>query len=93
VIESESTFARTLGLQSDIVLKEMYQVNATASSGAEDSKHKMVLRPEGTAGVLRCLLNDTAVTKDINKEQTKVWYWGPMFRHERPQAGRLRQFY
>ena len=82
IVESEKTYSKTLGLQSDIVLKEMYQVT-TAHPYASDSKG-LVLRPEGTAGILRYLLSDPEVNSKLLKEQTKVWYWGPMFRHERP---------
>ena len=53
----------------------------------------LVLRPEGTAGAIRHLLNNNFLMQHIEKEPVKVWYWGPMFRYERPQAGRLRQFY
>ena len=52
-----------------------------------------MLRPEGTAGVLRAILGDHDLMRNIRKEQVRAWYWGPMFRHERPQTGRLRQFY
>ena len=69
----------------------MYHVT-TAHPDASDSQG-LVLRPEGTAGILRYLLSESDIKSKLLKEQTKVWYWGPMFRHERPQTGRLRQFY
>ena len=50
----------------------------------------MVLRPEGTAGLLRAILGNNNLMRNIRKENVRSWYWGPMFRHERPQAGRLR---
>jgi len=56
-------------------------------------KNELVLRPEGTAGAVRFLLNNPSLMQHIEKEAVKMWYWGPMFRYERPQAGRLRQFY
>ena len=92
IVESESLYRRTLGVTSDIVLKEMYEVVATspASEKASAEKVRHVLRPEGTAGVLRAILGDPELVRNIRKETVKTWYWGPMFRHERPQAGRLR---
>ena len=50
----------------------------------------MVLRPGGTAGLLRAILGNNNLMRNIRKENVRSWYWGPMFRHERPQAGRLR---
>ena len=91
MIEEEALYRKSLGVTSDIVLKEMYYVNATGSEKSE--KSKLVLRPEGTAGVLRSVLNDPTLMKQIQRTPVKTWYWGPMFRHERPQTGRLRQFY
>jgi len=81
MIECESLYRKTLGVTSDIVLKEMYQVVA---SGSSLEKERHVLRPEGTAGVLRSILADHELMKSINKQTVKTWYWGPMFRHERP---------
>ena len=97
VVEPEALFRKTLGVSSDIVLKEMYGVaaesgGAKAESGSKKAE-RLVLRPEGTAGLLRAVLNDAEIMKDIRRKPFKAWYWGPMFRHERPQAGRLRQFY
>lgn len=86
MLERKETFSHTLGLSSDIVQKEMY--NFTDLGGNE-----LVLRPEGTAGAMRFLLADKALVRTIEKEPVRMWYWGPMFRYERPQAGRLRQFY
>jgi histidyl-tRNA synthetase len=83
-VENEEVFAKTLGVTSDIVLKEMYRVQ-----GGVNSKEKLVLRPEGTAGVLNNLLSEVHSSSLTNSPQ-RLWYQGPMFRHERPQAGRLR---
>ena len=91
VIEPEALYRKTLGVTSDIVLKEMYQVVSNSSATGSGERH--VLRPEGTAGVLRSILSDKDLIRNIRKETVRTWYWGPMFRHERPQAGRLRQFY
>ena len=43
--------------------------------------------------MVRSLLSDSKMTQHIEKEPVRLWYWGPMFRYERPQAGRKRQFY
>lgn len=91
LIEPESLYRKTLGVTSDIVLKEMYEV--VSSGSGNSTKDKQILRPEGTAGVLRSILGDKDLAQRVRKETIKTWYWGPMFRHERPQAGRLRQFY
>lgn len=85
-VEKEETFTHTLGVSSDIVQKEMYRFS-------DLSNNQLVLRPEGTAGVMRYVTNDEEILKTIEKNSTKLWYWGPMFRYERPQAGRMRQFY
>ena len=82
MVEEEALYRKSLGVTSDIVLKEMYTVSATGSDKAE--KSKLVLRPEGTAGVVRSVLNDPTLMKQIQRVPVKTWYWGPMFRHERP---------
>ena len=86
VVEPEALFRKTLGVTSDIILKEMYGVApASGQSAAADSKkERLVLRPEGTAGLLRAILSDAEIMKDIRRNAVKAWYWGPMFRHERP---------
>ena len=86
MVESEGLYRKTLGVTSDIVLKEMYRVEAGGEDGGASSakKEKHVLRPEGTAGVLRGILSDPDFMRSANKETLKTWYWGPMFRHERP---------
>ncbi len=82
VFEFTEVFARTLGETSDVVTKEMY----TFANKGGDS---LTLRPENTAGVARAFISG-------NLQQQlplKYFYSGPMFRHERPQKGRLRQFH
>ena len=83
--EHEELFKRSLGLYSDIVHKEMY-------SFTDLSNRNLVLRPEGTASVIRHVLSDIKPT-ELAKSGVKYFYQGPMYRYERPQAGRYRQFY
>jgi histidyl-tRNA synthetase len=82
IFEDTRVFARTLGETSDVVTKEMY----TFSDRGGDS---VTLRPEGTAGVCRALVSN-GLTQSLPQ---KVFYAGPMFRYERPQKGRYRQFH
>lgn len=82
IFEDTSVFARTLGETSDVVTKEMY----TFADRGGDS---ITLRPEGTAGVARALVSN-GLTQNLPQ---KVFYAGPMFRYERPQRGRQRQFH
>ena len=82
-LEKAEVFSRTLGVSSDIVQKEMY-------SFTDLSNNQVVLRPEGTAGCMRWLMGRNDLTTLIEKEPVKLWYHGPMFRYERPQAGRMR---
>ncbi|CAI2367292.1 unnamed protein product [Moneuplotes crassus] len=86
ILEPEELFKRSLGQYSDIVNKEMY-------SFEDLGKRRLVLRPEGTAGVIRHLLNDSGKLHSLHKSNLKYFYQGPMYRYERPQAGRQRQFY
>ncbi len=83
IFEYTDLFARSIGEATDIVEKEMYTF--------EDSKGGSIsLRPEGTAGVVRsCIEHNRLAPTSVNK----LYYMGPMFRHERPQKGRYRQFY
>jgi histidyl-tRNA synthetase len=81
IIESTQLFKRSIGEVTDIVEKEMY----TFSDLNGDS---LTLRPEGTAGCVRACLEHGL----LYNQQQKLWYMGPMFRHERPQKGRYRQF-
>lgn len=82
IFEQTSVFQKTLGDASDIVGKEMY----TFTDKGGDS---MTLRPEGTASLVRAFISN-GLTQEL---PFKAFYHGPMFRYERPQAGRLRQFH
>lgn len=81
VIESTQLFKRSIGEVTDIVEKEMY----TFKDLNGDS---LTLRPEGTAGCLRACLEHGL----LHNQQPKLWYLGSMYRHEKPQKGRYRQF-
>ncbi len=82
IFEDTRVFSRTLGETSDVVSKEMY-------SFADRGGDPLTLRPEGTAGVCRALVSN-GLTQSLPQ---KVFYAGPMFRYERPQKGRYRQFH
>lgn len=82
VFEFSGVFARTLGDTSDIVTKEMYTF-------ADRKGESLTLRPEGTAGIARAFISNGLA----NETPFKVFYAGPMFRYERPQKGRQRQFH
>ncbi len=82
IFEDTKVFSRTLGETSDVVTKEMY----TFEDRGGDS---VTLRPEGTAGICRALITG-GLTQTLPQ---KVFYAGPMFRYERPQKGRYRQFH
>lgn len=83
VMEDARLFDRSLGSESDVVSKEMYTVK-------QGGDRVIALRPENTAGVVRSVIQNDMMS---NRNQLKVFYTGPMFRHERPQSGRLRQFH
>ena len=83
IIEYAELFERSIGETTDIVQKEMFVF--------EDKKGRLLaLRPEGTAGVVRAFIQNALYAR---KPYTKLFYEGPMFRYERPQAGRYRQFH
>jgi histidyl-tRNA synthetase len=82
IFEFTEVFARTLGDTSDIVTKEMYTFE-------DRSGDRLTLRPENTAGVARAFISG-GLAQSV---PVKLFYRGPMFRHERPQKGRLRQFH
>lgn len=82
IVEKTALFTRTIGEVTDIVEKEMY----TFEDRNGDS---LTLRPEGTAGCVRAGIEQGLLYNQIQR----LWYMGPMFRHERPQKGRYRQFY
>ncbi|KAJ1916262.1 hypothetical protein H4219_003882 [Mycoemilia scoparia] len=81
VLEHISVFKRSLGDQTDVIGKELY-------SFLDKNSEEVVMRPEGTAGVTRAVV----AANLHNQLPQKLYYQGPMFRHERPQKGRLRQF-
>ena len=83
ILEQTALFTRGIGEVTDIVEKEMYSF--------EDSMNgeKLTLRPENTSAVVRCAIEHSLT---YNAPQ-RLWYFGPMFRHERPQRGRYRQFH
>ncbi|MBL0721583.1 MAG: ATP phosphoribosyltransferase regulatory subunit, partial [Sulfurovum sp.] len=84
ILEETSLFRRSVGESSDIVGKEMYQFS---DKGGND----VCMRPEGTAGVVRAF-----VSSKLDRQQGqkyKFYYYGSMFRYERPQKGRLRSFH
>lgn len=83
VMEKTELFCRSIGDATDIVEKEMY----TFTDKGENS---VTLRPEGTAGVMRAFIEHKLYAQD---PVAKLYYLGPMFRYERPQKGRYRQFY
>lgn len=82
ILEELALFKRGVGETTDIVEKEMFVVN--------DGEHTYCLRPENTAAVVRALIERGGISEDT---QEKLYYLGPMFRKERPQKGRLRQFH
>ena len=82
LLENSALFSRSIGLTSDIVQKEMYEF--------KDKKgERLCMRPEGTAGLVRALITNGLDDEEIKK----FFYIGPMFRYERPQKGRKRQFF
>jgi histidyl-tRNA synthetase len=82
LVEKTELFQRSIGEVTDIVEKEMYTF-------ADRNGDSLTLRPEGTAGCLRACLEHGL----LHNQMHRLWYLGPMFRHERPQKGRYRQFY
>jgi len=83
IFETTMLFARSIGATTDIVEKEMYTFPDRDGSS-------LTLRPEGTAGTVRAFIEHNRAAEPVPQ---KYFYLGPMFRHERPQAGRLRQFH
>ena len=83
VLEKTELFSRSIGDATDIVEKEMY-------SFVDKGDNKVTLRPEGTAGVMRSYIEHKLYAQD---PVAKLYYMGPMFRYERPQKGRYRQFH
>ncbi len=83
IMEKTELFCRSIGDATDIVEKEMY-------SFVDKGENSITLRPEGTAGVMRALIENKLYATD---PVSKLYYLGPMFRYERPQKGRYRQFH
>lgn len=82
IVEKTALFKRSIGEVTDIVEKEMYTFN-------DRNDESLTLRPEGTAGCVRaCIQNGL-----LHNQQQRLWYQGQMFRYERPQKGRYRQFH
>ncbi|MDC9725419.1 MAG: histidine--tRNA ligase [Gammaproteobacteria bacterium] len=81
IVEKTELFCRSIGEVTDIVEKEMYTFN-------DRNGDQLTLRPEGTAGCVRA-----AMQNGLLNQTQRLWYMGPMFRHERPQKGRYRQFH
>ena len=82
IMEYSNVFKRSLGDTSDVVMKEMYTF-------LDKSNDSVTLRPEGTAGIARAVISN-GLTQSL---PLKLYYSGPMFRYERPQKGRMRQFH
>ncbi len=83
IFEATELFNRGVGNETDIVQKEMYTFE-------DKGGRSITLRPEGTAPVMRAFIENNLTSKGLPQ---KFFYYGPMFRYERPQAGRLRQFH
>ena len=81
IVESTQLFARSIGADTDVVAKEMYTFD-------DRNGDSLTLRPEGTASCVRAGIEHGL----FYNQQQRLWYIGPMFRHERPQKGRYRQF-
>jgi histidyl-tRNA synthetase len=81
-VESTDLFCRSIGEVTDIVEKEMYTFE-------DRNGERLTLRPEGTAGCVRAGIQNGILHNQVQR----LWYMGPMFRHERPQKGRYRQFH
>ncbi len=83
IFEQTELFSRGIGEATDVVSKEMYSFNDRGDRG-------LTLRPEGTAGVVRSFIENSLYAQG---DVQRLWYVGPMFRYERPQSGRQRQFH
>lgn len=84
IFEASELFHRGVGVTTDIVTKETYDFK-------DRGDRNMTLRPEGTAGIVRSYV-ENKMYGDA-KQPIKAWYFGPMYRYERPQSGRFREFY
>ena len=84
LFETSELFHRTVGETTDIVSKETYDFTDRAN-------RNLTLRPEGTAGIVRSYIENKLYSR--SNKPIKAWYFGPMYRYERPQSGRFREFY
>jgi len=84
ILEYLSVFKKTAGSSSDIINKELYIISNTSKI--------ICLRPENTASIIRAIFNNGIVNQPLNKNIIKLFYMGDMFRREKPQYGRFRQF-
>ena len=84
IVEETALFQRSVGEETDIVKKEMYTFD-------DRDETSLCLRPEATASTIRAAIENSLI--DPNSPELKVYYIGPMYRSERPQKGRFRQFY
>ncbi|MDO4503154.1 MAG: histidine--tRNA ligase [Coriobacteriia bacterium] len=97
IVEQTDLFVRGIGEATDVVSKEMFtalsgeNLKRLLEGGKVKSKSRLSLRPEGTAGVVRAVVQHDLVPQ--GSAPAKLWYAGPMFRAERPQKGRQRQFH
>ncbi len=82
ILEETALFKRSIGEVTDIVEKEMYTFD-------DRNGESLTLRPEGTAGCVRAMIQNGL----LHNQEQRLWYQGPMFRYERPQKGRYRQFH
>lgn len=82
IVEKTQVFTHSIGQGTDVVEKEMYSFN-------DRNGDSLSLRPEGTAGCVRAVIQNNLLQTNL----LRVWYLGPMFRYERPQKGRTRQFH
>ena len=88
LVEQTDLFKRAVGEVTDIVEKEMYTLEKRQTTDADEANISLALRPEGTASCVRAGIQHGL----IFNQQQRLWYMGPMFRAERPQKGRYRQF-
>lgn len=91
IIDFKNLFVRSVGNQTDVISKEMYEVSRSSSETSDETKDELILRPEATAQVARAFIQYGMHTLP---QPVRLFYLRePMFRYERPQAGRLRQFF
>lgn len=84
ILENAAIFSKGVGLETEVILQQMYTLKT------KKENEMLALRPEGTASVIRSYIEHSMFN---NPQPIKLYYFGPFFRHERPQQGRFRQFY